>query len=257
MENYISKIKTWMKENELKMNDAKTEFIVLGIAGNLKKNTLENIEIGYTVIHWTSKIKFLEVHLDKKLSLKDHVQNRSRKANYNLRLIWNIQKYINIDSTKMLLSTLILSQLDYVNSILSRALTTPIKPYQTIQNFSARVASKMSKRGDAHMCLQELHWLPIIYRTTFKLLTIVCNTFHRNAPQYLEKKLQWKQFPRLTRQSTSSAVTLDIPFNRKTITSQQGLQLCSSKILEWPPGPHQECRRHKNLNPSSRLTSLN
>ena len=40
IENDIGKIKTWMEENQLKMNDAKTEFIVLGTAGNLKKNTL-------------------------------------------------------------------------------------------------------------------------------------------------------------------------------------------------------------------------
>ena len=118
-----------MEENQLKMNDAKTEFIVLRTAGNLKKNTQENIEIGDTIIHWTSKIKFLGVHLDEKLSLKDHIQNRLRKANYSLRLIWNIQKYINIDTTKMLLSTLVVSQLDYVNSKLSRALTTTIKQY--------------------------------------------------------------------------------------------------------------------------------
>ena len=90
IENDIGKIKTWMEENQLKMNDAKTEFVVLGTAGNLKKKTLENIEIGDTIIHQISKIKFLGVHFDKKLSLKDHVQNRSKYANYNLRLIQNI-----------------------------------------------------------------------------------------------------------------------------------------------------------------------
>ena len=43
IENDIGKIKTWMEENQLKMNDAKTEFIVLGTAGNLKKTALEKI----------------------------------------------------------------------------------------------------------------------------------------------------------------------------------------------------------------------
>ena len=90
IENDIGKIKSWMEENQLKMNDAKTEFIVLETAGNLKKNTLENIEIGDTIIHHTSKIKFFGVHLDEQLNLKDHVKNRLRKANYNLRLIQNI-----------------------------------------------------------------------------------------------------------------------------------------------------------------------
>ena len=168
IENDIGKIKTWMEETQLKMNDAKTEFIVLGTAGNLKKNTLENIKIGDTTIHWTSKIKFLGVHLDKRLSLKDHVQNRWRKANYNLKLIQNIRKYINTHTTKMLLSTLLLSQLDYVNSILTRAPITMNKPYQKFQNFAARVAYKKSKREDTYICLRELHWLPTKYRTASK-----------------------------------------------------------------------------------------
>ena len=129
-----------MEENQLKMNDAKTEFIVLGTSNNLRKNTLDNIEIGKTKIHQTSKIKFLAVHIDEQLNLKDHIQNRARKANYNLMLICNICKYINIDTTKMLLCTLVLSQLDYVNSILSRAPTTTVKPYQTTQSFAARIA---------------------------------------------------------------------------------------------------------------------
>ena len=65
-----------MEENQLKMNDAKTEFIIFGKTNNLKKNTLHNIKIGNTKMHHTSKIKFLGVHLHEKLSLKDHIQNR-------------------------------------------------------------------------------------------------------------------------------------------------------------------------------------
>ena len=45
----------------------------------------------------------------------------------------------------MLLSTLVLSQLDYVNSVLSMAPATTIKPYQKIQNSAARVAYKNQK----------------------------------------------------------------------------------------------------------------
>ena len=167
--------------------------------------------------------------MDEKLSLKDHVQNRLKKANYNLRLICNIWKYINIGTTKILLSTLACGQLDYVNSILSRAQTSTIKPYQTIQNFAARVAYKKSKKEDVHMCLQELHWLPIKYRTTFKLLTIVYNTLQGNAWQYLEEKSKQKQFPRSTRKSTSSGVTLDIPFNSKKSFADKGFSYAAAK----------------------------
>ena len=60
IEDNIGKVRTWMEENHLKMNNAKTEFIVLGTANNLRKNTLDNIEIENTKIHQTSKFNFLE-----------------------------------------------------------------------------------------------------------------------------------------------------------------------------------------------------
>ena len=48
-----------MEESQLKMNDAKTEFTVIGTSSSLQKNTLDNIETGNTKIHRSSKIKFL------------------------------------------------------------------------------------------------------------------------------------------------------------------------------------------------------
>ena len=76
IENDIEKNKMWMEANQLKMNDAKTEFIVIGTSSNLRKNTLDHIKIGNTKIHQSSKIKFLGIFLDEKLSFKDHIQNR-------------------------------------------------------------------------------------------------------------------------------------------------------------------------------------
>ena len=56
IENDIRKIKTWMEENQLKMNDAKTEFIILGTSYNVRKNTLDDIEIAKTKIYQTSRV---------------------------------------------------------------------------------------------------------------------------------------------------------------------------------------------------------
>ena len=49
----------WMEDNQLKMNDAKTEFIAIGSSGSLRKNTLDHIKIGNTKIWQSSNIKFL------------------------------------------------------------------------------------------------------------------------------------------------------------------------------------------------------
>ena len=58
---------------------------------------------------------------------------------------------------------------------------------------------------------------------------IAFNTLQGNAPQYLTEKLQQKQFPRLTRKSTSSAVTLDTPFNRRKSLADRGFSYAAAK----------------------------
>ena len=44
IENDIGKIKTWMEDNQLKMNDAKTEFIVIGIHWTISKYEIQKID---------------------------------------------------------------------------------------------------------------------------------------------------------------------------------------------------------------------
>ena len=50
IENDIEKIRMWMEDNHFKMNNAKTEFIVIGSSSSLQKNTLDHIKIGNTKI---------------------------------------------------------------------------------------------------------------------------------------------------------------------------------------------------------------
>ena len=147
----------------------------------------------------------------------------------------------------MLLCTLVLSQLDYANSLLSRTPKTIIKPYQTVQNFTARVAYKKLRRDDVYMCLQQLHWLPVKYRTVFKLLTVVNNTVHGKAPHYLTEKLKRKEYHRATRQSSSIGITLDVPLNKKKSFADRGFSNAAAKYRNDIPDNIKTAKDIKNF----------
>ena len=52
LENAVSEIRSWMTENHLKLNDAKTEFLVLGKKSILKKvGHITDITVGETKVH--------------------------------------------------------------------------------------------------------------------------------------------------------------------------------------------------------------
>ena len=60
-----------------------------------------------------------------------------------------------------------------------------------------------------------LHWLPIEFRTKFKLLTIVLKTLQGNGPSYLQRKLNSMTYHGTTRRLTTKGITLKVPFNKK------------------------------------------
>ena len=92
IENDIGKIKTWMEENQLKMNDAKTDFIVLGTSNNLRKSPWIKLKLEKQKFTKLPKLNFLGVILDEQLNVKATFRTDLKKANYNLMLIHNIHK---------------------------------------------------------------------------------------------------------------------------------------------------------------------
>ena len=59
MEACVEDIRQWMKDNYLKLNDNKTEFILFGSKHNLSKITLPHIKIGNSTITPVSQVRNL------------------------------------------------------------------------------------------------------------------------------------------------------------------------------------------------------
>ena len=114
--------------------------------------------------------------MDESLNMKTHIANRTKNALYNLYLTKNIRKYITQETAKMLLSSLVLSQLDYLNSVLTELPKSTLRPYDYTQRYAARLAGNKTKRECAQDCMKILHWLLIEFRTKFKLMIIVFKT---------------------------------------------------------------------------------
>ena len=69
-----------MAENRLKMNDTKTEYIVFGNNVQLVKCHHHGIRIGEETILKSNKIRLLRVHLDKQVTLKEHIKFKKCKS---------------------------------------------------------------------------------------------------------------------------------------------------------------------------------
>ena len=215
IENTLSNVSDWMSANRLKLNPSKTEVIVFGSQQMLTKQSTRNINVAGDVINVGCSIKYLGAHLDASLTFKDFISHKCRAAVTSIRNISQIRKFIDVKIAKQLACALVLSHLDYSNSILCGLPATTIKPLQSVQNWAARVVLNRSRYDDAMLALKELHWLPIVERIDFKIACIVFKCLHDQAPSTLSSILQEKSFTRATRLASEPSPRLNVPRTKK------------------------------------------
>ena len=137
----------------------------------------------------------------------------------NLRKIRSIRKFLDHESCNTVVVALVLSHLDYANSLLYGVAKTEINHLQRIQNMSAKLVLNTGRYDSSREALNKLHWLPIKSCIKHKILPFVHKCLFGKVPQYLKGLLTVKQvnYHRL-RSNSHDAITLRTPyFKRKTL----------------------------------------
>ena len=75
--------------------------------------------------------------------------------------IRKIRRYLSEHSTQLLVQALVLSKLDYCNSLLAGLPACATRPLQRIQNAAARLVFNLPRCSHVTLLLISLHWLPI------------------------------------------------------------------------------------------------
>ncbi len=104
---------------------------------------------------------------------------------FHLRNIGNIRNLLSETSAATLMRSLVLSRLDYCNSLLAGVSAEQIHRLQRIQNTAARIATRSPKDCHVTPLLKNLHWLPVHKRIDFKVLVLTYQCVKGTAPEYL------------------------------------------------------------------------
>ena len=83
-----------MSSIRLKMNNSKSEFIILGNITQVKKGASDGLRIEGAIVNRSQIVKYLGVWLDSDLTLKTHVKKKCTSDMLNLQRIKNIWKFL-------------------------------------------------------------------------------------------------------------------------------------------------------------------
>ena len=97
----------------LKMNNSKSEFIIIGNMTQVDKCNSDGLRIEDDIVNRSQTVKYLGAWLDRELTLKTHVKKKCAGAMLNLQRIKNIWKFLDWDSCTKLVVCLCLSHLDF------------------------------------------------------------------------------------------------------------------------------------------------
>ena len=101
----------------MKLNEGKTETLLIDPQNT--PNFPLSITIGQNDICFSRSARNLDVVFDDKLSMKQQVSTICQSAYLELRRISSIRHVLTVDATKTLVTSLVLSRLDYCNFLLS------------------------------------------------------------------------------------------------------------------------------------------
>jgi hypothetical protein len=140
-----------------------------------------NIQI--EIEHFNSRD--LGVLLDSEMTMRQHINHVVSVGFYHLRRLRQIRRHISRDVIKQLVCSLVLSRMDYRNSILTGLPASTLAPLQRLQNAAARLVMCLRARDHVTSALSDLHWLPVCFRIKYKVALIMFYIHNRQCPAYL------------------------------------------------------------------------
>jgi len=207
--NCFSELSGWCASRRLQLNAAKTELIWCGSRAMLHRLTSDNLSlslslsIGSVVVNSVDIVLDLGVLLDSELTMKQHINHVV--SFYHLRRLRQLRRHITQEAMKQLVCSLILSRIDYCNSILiSLPAASSAAPLQRLQNAAARLVMGLRARDHVTSALSSLHWLQIHYRIHYKVASLMMFFIHTHqCPGYLSRLIS----------SSLSIITLHVNFS--------------------------------------------
>ena len=172
-----------MSQNELKLNNDKTEIILFGSKKQLAELNIKSLSVAGTDVSVASEpVWNLGAMFDSQLIMAPHVKKCVvKKSSFHLRNIGKARRVLTEDAKKTVMQSLVMSYLDYCNALLIGIQQDLIAKLQRLRNSAARIVSRTRKCDHITPVLIKLHWLAIKFRIQFKVL-------HQGADRALKTK---------------------------------------------------------------------
>ena len=165
-------------------------FCLLALHLVLSRSTVNAQTWAETVFLSKRRLNTLESILIKRCQCRSTSAASAVMSFLELWHIASIRPYLSQSAAARLVAAMVISRLDYCNSVFIGLPADQIARLQRVQNNAARLVLKKRRTRD-HVTppVKELHWLPVTFRCQYKIATLAYRHFEGSLPPYLSSSL--------------------------------------------------------------------
>jgi len=154
-----------------------------------------------------------------------------------LHQLHSIHRLLKQATLTHLVVSLVLTCMDYCNSVLTGLPLSQLNRLQAVINAAARLVLSECRRDHITPLLVQLHWLRVPERIEYKLCLLVYHCLHGTAPEYLASSIQC-MFDIMTRRHLRLAATsqLIVPATRCSTLGDRAFPVAA--VRSWNTFPH-------------------
>jgi len=221
-----------MRSNRLQLNAAKTKVLWSTISRRLHQSPQSLLRDGADLVAPTAVVWNLGIFTDADVSMKSHVARTVSSFFAILRQLQCIRRSVSRTVLQSLMSSLVLSQLDYGKATLSGIPGHLVQQLQSVMNVAARMICSKSRYSHITSILRQLHWLKARERIDFKLVVLVYKCLHGTCPAYLADELRHSsEF--VSRRRLRSASSLNLIVRRTRLSTYGDCSFSVSGPRVW------------------------
>jgi len=136
--------------------------------------------VGQNEILSSQSARNIGAYVDSTLNMNLRINSTVRSCYFQLRATAKMRKYVSHFLITKLCHVFITSRLNNLNSLLVNIPNRMLHKLQLVQNSTARVILKLSRKGNITPALIERHWLPFPQRIHYKTLLLV----YKSSPRH-------------------------------------------------------------------------
>ena len=186
----ISDIRMWMTSMKLKLNETKTELLIISSKKKQSKIHRSTIMVGNSCIQSSPSVRNLGTTFDSTMTMETQIKNTCQSMYYHIRNVGKIRRYLTDEAAHTVVHALVTSRLDYGNCMVFGITSHLLDKLQRAQNAAARMLTRTRKFDHISPVLRNLHWLPIRQRIKYKSLLLTWKALHGMAPPYIQDLLK-------------------------------------------------------------------